>query len=74
MRRNELLNTAAVAPEESEDIIKLPESCRQDFVKAMKIGYYKEFYKQGFITADQLEALIAMQEKQREIIDNNEVA
>ncbi|MBP3855464.1 MAG: hypothetical protein IK990_07645 [Ruminiclostridium sp.] len=73
MRRNELLTTTAVA-EESENIIKLPESCRQDFVKAMKIGYYKEFYKQGFITADQLEALIAMQEKQREIIDNNEVA
>ena len=73
MRRNELLTTTAVA-EESEHIIKLPESCRQDFVKTMKIGYYKEFYKQGFITADQLEALIAMQEKQREIIDNNEVA
>ena len=73
MRRNELLTTTAVA-EESENIIKLPESCRQDFVKAMNIGYYKEFYKQGFITADQLEALIAMQEKQREIIDNNEVA
>ena len=73
MRRNELLTTTAVA-EENENIIKLPESCRQDFVKAMKIGYYKEFYKQGFITADQLEALIAMQENQREIIDNNEVA
>ncbi len=73
MRRNELLTTTAVA-EENENTIKLPESCRQDFVKAMKIGYYKEFYKQGFITADQLEALIAMQEKQREIIDNNEVA
>ncbi|MBO6230893.1 MAG: hypothetical protein J6N70_06185 [Oribacterium sp.] len=73
MRRNELLTTTAVA-EENENIIKLPESCRQDFVKAMKIGYYKEFYKQGFITSDQLEALIAMQEKQREIIDNNEVA
>ena len=73
MRRNELITNAAVA-EEKENYIKLSESCRQDFVKAMKIGYYKEFYKQGFITADQLEALIAMQEKQREIIDNNEVA
>lgn len=73
MRRNELLTTTAVA-DENENSIKLSESCRQDFVKAMKIGYYKEFYKQGFITADQLELLIAMQEKQREIIDNNEVA
>ena len=25
------------------------------FVKAMKIGYYKEFYKQGLISAEQLE-------------------
>ncbi len=73
MRRNELLTTTAVA-EENEKTIKLSESCRQDFVKAMKIGYYKEFYKQGFITADQLELLIAMQGKHREIIDNNEVA
>ena len=73
MRGNELITNAAVA-EELENSIKLSESCRRDFVKAMKIGYYKEFYKQGFITADQLEALIAMQEKQIEIIDNNEVA
>ena len=30
-------------------------------VKAMKIGYYKEFHKQGLITDKQLEMLIALQ-------------
>lgn len=43
--------------------IKIPDECKNEFVKAMKIGYYKEFYKQGLITADQLERLIAMQDK-----------
>ncbi len=45
------------------DIIEIPDNCKNDFIKAMKIGYYKEFYKQGFITAEQLELLIAMQDK-----------
>ncbi len=46
------------------DIIKIPDDCKNEFIKAMKIGYYKEFYKQGLITAEQLEQLIAMQDKQ----------
>lgn len=46
------------------DIIEIPQNCKNDFIKAMKIGYYKEFYKQGLITAEQLELLIAMQGKQ----------
>ena len=33
------------------------------FIKAMKIGYYKEFHKQGLITDQQLEMLIAMQDR-----------
>ncbi len=33
------------------------------FIKAMKIGYYKEFHKQGLITDQQLEMLIALQDK-----------
>lgn len=45
------------------DIIEIPEHCKTDLIKAMKIGYYKEFYKQGLITAEQLEQLIAMQDK-----------
>lgn len=45
------------------DIIAIPENCKNDFIKAMKIGYYKEFYKQGLITAEQLEQLLAMQDK-----------
>ncbi len=46
------------------DVIEIPDNCKNDFIKAMKIGYYKEFYKQGLITAEQLESLIAMQNKQ----------
>lgn len=45
------------------DIIKIPDECKNDFIGAMKIGYYKEFYKQGLITTEQLEQLIAMQDK-----------
>ena len=41
--------------------IEIPEACKSEFVKAMKIGYYKEFHKQGLITDEQLEQLIAMQ-------------
>ena len=33
------------------------------FIKAIKIGYYKEFHKQGLITDKQLEMLIALQDK-----------
>ena len=33
------------------------------FVKAIKIGYYKEFYKKGLITAEQLDMLISLQNK-----------
>ena len=33
------------------------------FIKAMKIGYYKEFHKQGLITDQQLEMLIALQDR-----------
>ncbi|WP_294469612.1 hypothetical protein [uncultured Ruminococcus sp.] len=36
------------------------EASRQAFIRAMKIGYYKAFYKQGLLTAEQLERLIAM--------------
>lgn len=46
------------------DVIAISQNCKNDLIKAMKIGYYKEFYKQGLITAEQLEQLIAMQDKQ----------
>lgn len=32
----------------------------------MKIGYYKEFHKQGWITDEQLEQLISMQNNKTE--------
>ena len=40
---------------------QIPEKCKSEFIKAMKIGYYKEFHKQGLITDEQLELLIALQ-------------
>ena len=41
--------------------ISIPEDFKSNLIKAMKIGYYKEFFKQGLITAEQLEKLIEMQ-------------
>ena len=43
--------------------ITLTEEQETAFIKAVKIGFYKDFYKQGLITASQLEMLIAMQDK-----------
>lgn len=43
--------------------IELSAEAKIAFIKAMKIGYYKEFHKQGLITNQQLEMLIAMQDK-----------
>ena len=56
-------NQNSMTPSCSTPTIELTKEEKTDFIKAMKIGYFKEFYKQGFITAEQLEALIAMQEK-----------
>lgn len=60
MRRNETNTAVAVSNTSS---IALTEEQEKEFVKAMKIGYYKTFFKQGLITAEQLEKLIAMQDK-----------
>lgn len=43
--------------------IKLSAEDKIAFIKAMKIGYYKEFHKQGHITDQQLEMLIALQDR-----------
>ncbi len=56
MIRNVQSTTAVEKP-----TIEIPDECKSEFVKAMKIGYYKEFHKQGLITDEQLEQLIAMQ-------------
>lgn len=57
------MNRKNVNLKNGNDVIEIPQNCKNEFVKAMKIGYYKEFYKQGLITAEQLELLIAMQDK-----------
>lgn len=43
--------------------IELSDEDKKAFIKAMKIGYYKEFHKQGLITDMQLEMLISMQDR-----------
>ena len=43
--------------------IELSAENKLAFIKAMKIGYYKEFHKQGLITDQQLEMLIALQDR-----------
>lgn len=40
---------------------EIPKESKSEFIKAMKIGYYKEFHKLGLITDEQLEQLILMQ-------------
>ena len=39
---------------------EISEESRQAFIRAMKIGYYKAFHKQGLLTLEQLEKLIDM--------------
>ena len=74
MRRNELKTnkvanntttqiTAEPNTENPTPSITLSEEQETSFIKAVKIGFYKDFYKQGLITASQLEMLIAMQDK-----------
>ena len=45
--------------------IQLTDEQRADFIRSMKIGYYRIFYKQGLITAEQLAELIAMQGREK---------
>ena len=63
MRRNELTNSAVDnnADVNSTPAPTLTEEQKQSIVTAMKIAYYKDFYRRGIITADQLEHLLAMQ-------------
>ena len=55
-------NTAVIAEKNTDPHTVIPNECMNDFLKAMKIGYYKQFYKQGLITADELDILLKMQD------------
>ncbi len=46
--------------------IEIPEECAEAFIAAVEIGYYKEFYRQGLITADELDILLQLQKKKAE--------
>ena len=69
MRRNEIADnttTQIIAEPKTENAspsITLSDEQETAFIKAVKIGFYKDFYKQGLITASQLEMLIAMQDQ-----------
>ena len=55
------------------NMIEISEESRQAFIRAMKIGYYKAFYKQGLLTSEQLERLIEMNTvKTDSAADNND--
>ena len=63
MIRNELTNTAVDSNNTMSAVTEtmLTEEQKQALVTAMKIAYYRDFYKRGIITSDQLEQLLAMQ-------------
>lgn len=55
------------------DMIEISEESCQAFIRAMKIGYYKAFYKQGLLTAEQLERMIEINTvKTDSTADNND--
>ena len=47
----------------AQSITDLSEENLSELLKAMKIGFYKDFHKKGLLTDEQLEMLIAMQDK-----------
>ena len=53
------------------NMIEISEESRQAFIRAMKIGYYKAFYKQGLLTEEQLERLIEMNTAKTDNADDN---
>lgn len=59
---SKILETTGTEKENNTNNIGIPEGSRNAFIKAMKIGYYKEFHKQGLITDNQLEILISIQD------------
>lgn len=46
--------------QKTQTAIEIPDECIDDFINAIEIGYYKDFYKQGLITNQQLEILMQM--------------
>ena len=47
----------------AESMNHLSEENLNILLKAMKIGFYKDFHKRGLLTDDELDQLIAMQDK-----------
>ena len=51
--------------EQENNKIEIPAEYMDDFVKAVKIGYYKELHKQGLLTDEQLAKLIERQDRKK---------
>ena len=61
--RRKLLKKITESKDNNTANIPMPEiseESRQAFIRAMKIGYYKAFHKQGLLTDSRLERLIDM--------------
>jgi len=46
-----------------QSVTKLSKENQNELLKAMKIGFYMDFHRKGLLTDEQLEMLIAMQDK-----------
>lgn len=60
MRRNVFTDTTVAEGSAASENSK---SFEDSLLAAMKVGFYQQFYKEGLITADELEQLLAMQKK-----------
>lgn len=61
VEENKKISEADITSEKQDNKISIPEESRRAFIRVIKIGYYKEFHKQGLITDEQLQRLIEMQ-------------
>ena len=79
MKRDVNLNKSKDTEQKNENkmktlqcVTKLSEENLNELLKAMKIGFYKDFHKKGLLTDEQLAQLIAMQDKPIKAPQNGE--
>ena len=56
-----IIQTALQTENPIDGGIVIPADCSTDFIKAMKIAYYKTFRKNGLISDSQFDILMKMQ-------------
>lgn len=57
-----MAGTTSATNEQKTTGITLSDEQRAAFVRSVKIAYFREFYKQGLISSEQLALLIRMQD------------